>query len=111
MPVVSDASATAKRMKCRRPRSHFGHLIQEADPNPAIPSIIEFTHCKSTILSLLLSTFSNNSTNESIQSNAINIAGSGRSKKKNNFSPAATFRGLGCIGGDSDVRGLARKEG
>ncbi|KAI9079743.1 hypothetical protein K1719_038364 [Acacia pycnantha] len=103
MPVVSDASATAERMKCRRPRSHFGHLIQEADPNPAIPSIIEFTLRKSTISSLLPSTSSNNSTNESIQDNNINIAGSGCGKKKNNFSAAATFRGLGCTAGASHL--------
>ncbi|XP_028805378.1 NEP1-interacting protein-like 2 isoform X2 [Neltuma alba] len=103
MPVVSDASATAERIKCRRPRSHLGHLIQEADPNPPIPSIIEFTRCKSTISSLLLSTFSNNASNESVQGNGVNIggSGSGRSKKKNNFSAAATFRGLGCTAGAS----------
>ncbi|KAI9079138.1 hypothetical protein K1719_038864 [Acacia pycnantha] len=100
-PVVSDASATTECMKCRRPRSNFGYLIQEVDLNPAIPSIIEFTHCKSTISYLLLSTFSNNSTNESIQSNDINITGSGCSKKKNNFSAVATFRGLRCIVGAS----------
>ncbi|XP_054813854.1 E3 ubiquitin-protein ligase MBR2-like [Prosopis cineraria] len=103
MPVVSDASATAEQIKWRRPRSHFGHLIQEADPNPAIPSIIQSTRCKSTISSLLLSTFSNNASNESIQGNGINIggSGSGRGKKKNNFSAAATFRGLGCSAGAS----------
>ncbi|KAI9096727.1 hypothetical protein K1719_025906 [Acacia pycnantha] len=75
--------------------------MPKRDPNPAIPSIIEFTHCKSTISSLLLSTFSNNSTNESIPSNGINVAGGGRSKKKNNFLAAATFRGLGCTAGAS----------
>ncbi|KAF7819915.1 E3 ubiquitin-protein ligase MBR2 isoform X1 [Senna tora] len=98
MPVVSEVSAG--NMKCsRRPRNQFGHpnhhSIPEPDPNPPIPSsIIQSTRCKSTISSLLLSTFSNN--------NASGEAAhrGGRHKKKNNFS-AASFRGLGCTAGAS----------
>ncbi|KAF3975293.1 hypothetical protein CMV_001453 [Castanea mollissima] len=58
-------------------------------PNPQIPSIIQSCRCKSTISSLLLSTFSNtNTTNEATPINSS-------TKKKNNFT-STTFRGLGC---------------
>ena len=92
MPVVT----VGEHMKLRRPRSDLSHLnqpISESDPNPSIPSIIQSTRCKSTISSLLLSTFSNNTTsgpNESLPSSIITT-----NRKKNNFS-SATLRGLGC---------------
>ncbi|KAI4350961.1 hypothetical protein L6164_005363 [Bauhinia variegata] len=98
MPVATEASTVAEHIKWRRPRNQFSQAIAEADPNPQIPSIIQSTRCKSTISSLLLSTFSNNSTNETIQGN-IN-GGGHNNKKKNNFS-AASFRGLGCTAGAS----------
>uniref|UniRef100_A0A7N2MRD1 RING-type E3 ubiquitin transferase n=2 Tax=Quercus lobata TaxID=97700 RepID=A0A7N2MRD1_QUELO len=93
MPVV-DETTGLEQVKWRRPRNQFQHQpISEMDPptspNPQIPSIIQSSRCKSTISSLLLSTFSNtNSTNEATPTNA-------NTKKKNNFT-SATFRGLGC---------------
>ncbi|KAK7358189.1 hypothetical protein VNO77_00113 [Canavalia gladiata] len=88
MPVVTDTTKTtvAEHMKWRRPRNQFHHHISQTDPNPQIPSIIQSTRCKSTISSMLLSTFSNTS-NETPTING---------RKKSNFSAAATFRGLGC---------------
>ncbi|KAK7320127.1 hypothetical protein RJT34_04861 [Clitoria ternatea] len=104
MPVVTDTTTTtiAEHMKWRRPRNqlrqHHHHHISETDPNPQIPSIIQSTRCKSTISSLLLSTFSNNNTSSSSSNETptptINV------RKKTNFS-AATFRGLGCTAGAS----------
>ncbi|XP_023519760.1 uncharacterized protein LOC111783108 isoform X1 [Cucurbita pepo subsp. pepo] len=92
MPVAPQTSTIGEHINLRRPRSHFSQPISESDPNPSIPSIIQSTRCKSTISSLLLSTFSNNSTtaaNECLPSSIATI------RKKNNFS-SATFRGLGC---------------
>lgn len=67
-------------MKWRRPRNN--KPVSETDTRP----ILQSTRCKSTISSLLLSTFSNETTN-----------------KKTNFSAAAaTFRGLGCSAGASE---------
>lgn len=93
MPVLTQTSTIGEQIKLRRPRTHLNQPISESDPNPPqIPSIIQSTRCKSTISSLLLSSFSNNSTsgaNESLPSSIITH------RKKNNFS-SATFRGLGC---------------
>ncbi|PON38942.1 43kDa postsynaptic protein [Parasponia andersonii] len=100
MPVLAETCSTmAEHMKLRRPRSQFGQLISETDPNPhEIPSIIQSTRCKSTISSLLLSTFSsNNSNNAPNEAMPINIH---NPKKKNNFS-SSTLRGLGCTAGSS----------
>ncbi|KAJ7970338.1 RING/U-box superfamily protein [Quillaja saponaria] len=97
MPVVAEPSAIEEQVKWRRPRNQLSLPILETDPNPQIPSIIQSTRCKSTISSLLLSTFSNTTNNETKNTNvnsAIN------NKKKNNFT-AATFRGLGCTAGAS----------
>ncbi|XP_075661570.1 uncharacterized protein LOC142631311 isoform X2 [Castanea sativa] len=93
MPVV-DETTGLEQIKWRRPRNQFQHQpISEMDPptspNPQIPSIIQSSRCKSTISSLLLSTFSNtNTANEATPTNSS-------TKKKNNFT-SATFRGLGC---------------
>lgn len=93
MPVLTQTSTIGEQIKLRRPRTHLNQPISESDLNPPqIPSIIQSTRCKSTISSLLLSSFSNNSTsgaNESLPSSIITH------RKKNNFS-SATFRGLGC---------------
>lgn len=96
MPVATHTPTVGEHMKLRKPKTHLNHLnqpISESDPNPSsIPSIIQSTRCKSTISSLLLSTFSNNTTsggNESLPSSIIT------NRKKNNFS-SATLRGLGC---------------
>ncbi|KAF3438599.1 hypothetical protein FNV43_RR21362 [Rhamnella rubrinervis] len=96
---MPETSTVAEHMKLRRPRSQFIQPISESDPNPQqIPSIIQSTRCKSTISSLLLSTFSttnsNSNANESLPTNINN------NKKKNNFT-SATFRGLGCTAGAS----------
>lgn len=93
MPVVTQVSTVGEQIKLRRPRSHLSQPISESDPNPSsIPSIIQSTRCKSTISSLLLSTFSNNTTSGANESLPSSIA---TNRKKNNFS-SATFRGLGC---------------
>ncbi|RDX88154.1 putative E3 ubiquitin-protein ligase RHG1A [Mucuna pruriens] len=104
MPVVTDTTTptVGEHIKWRRPRNQFSHHhhhhqpISETDPNPQIPSIIQSTRCKSTISSLLLSTFSNNTSSNDTPT----INGSAKSRKKSNFS-AATFRGLGCTAGAS----------
>ncbi|XP_021810887.1 uncharacterized protein LOC110754158 [Prunus avium] len=85
MPVVTESSTTvAENIKWRRPRSQFSQPISDTDPTP---SIIQSTRCKSTISSLLLSSFTTN-TNETLPTSLNN-------KKKTNFS-SSTFRGLGC---------------
>lgn len=75
-----------QQQQWRRPRNQFP--ISETDPNPQIQS----TRCKSTISSLLLSTFSNETTTTSVQSQATL-----NSSKKSNFS----VRRLGCTAGAS----------
>ncbi|KAL1365915.1 hypothetical protein HN51_013864 [Arachis hypogaea] len=90
--VTTEAPTTvAEHIKWRRPRNQLSqrnHIIaEETDPRPQIQS----TRCKSTISSLLLSTFSNNSTSSN--------DGGSQSRKKSNFSAAATLRGLGCTAG------------
>ncbi|KAM6569232.1 hypothetical protein CsatB_017217 [Cannabis sativa] len=99
MPVLTDTSTMAEHVKLRRPRRQFGQLISETDPHPhEIPSIIQSTRCKSTISSLLLSTFStnNNNTNNPNETIPLNL----HNKKKNNFT-SSNFRGLGCTAGSS----------
>ncbi|KAK2439596.1 RING/U-box superfamily protein [Trifolium repens] len=63
--------------------------ILETDPNNTkqIRPIIQSTRCKATISSLLLSTFSNETTSQQPTNN---------NKKINFSSAAATIRGLGC---------------
>lgn len=108
MPVVTGS------VELRRPKSQFAQLISETDPDPPqaqqIPSIIQSTRSKSTISSLLLSTFlhtnTNTNNNNNIDSNEAvlpmnnNSNNNNNVKKKNNFS-SATFRGLGCTAGSS----------
>ncbi|WVZ20104.1 hypothetical protein V8G54_007426 [Vigna mungo] len=69
---------------------HHHHPIPESDPNPQIPSIIQSTRGKSTISSLLLCTFSNNTPSSNNDIAIINATA--QSKKKTNFS-AATSQG------------------
>ncbi|XP_022994273.1 E3 ubiquitin-protein ligase MBR2-like isoform X1 [Cucurbita maxima] len=92
MPVVTRASTMDEHIKLRRPRSHLRQPISESDPNPSIPSIVQSTRCKSTISSLLLSTFTNNATNGTNESLPSSVP---TNRKKTHFS-SATFRGLGC---------------
>ncbi|XP_020221867.1 uncharacterized protein LOC109804452 [Cajanus cajan] len=89
MPVVTNNTTTvAEHIKWRRPRNQFHSPISGTDPNPQIQS----TRAKSTISSLLLSTFSNNN------NDTPTINGGAPSRKKSNFS-SATLRGLGCTAG------------
>ncbi|GAV81974.1 zf-RING_2 domain-containing protein [Cephalotus follicularis] len=85
----SSSSTIAENMRLRRPRNQMNQQpINEPDPSPRIPSILQSTRCKSSISSLFLSTFSkNNTTNETTPTPTTNTNTS--SKKKN------TFRGLG----------------
>ncbi|CAL0331103.1 unnamed protein product [Lupinus luteus] len=94
MPVITEATTkvVAENMKWRKPRNQIN--ITETDPNPQNPSLTQITTCKSTISSLLLSTFSNTNNNENTSNRNHH-----HSKKKTNFSAAATFRGLGCTAG------------
>ncbi|XP_021727569.1 uncharacterized protein LOC110694703 [Chenopodium quinoa] len=56
MAAISSDHTIADHLKCRKPRNHHS-----SDPNnPQMPSIIQSTRCKSSISSLLLSTFSTN---------------------------------------------------
>jgi len=106
MPVVTNTTTPTveEHIKWRRPRNQFNHHhhhhhpISESDPNPQIPSIIQSTRGKATISSLLLSTFSNNTSSSNNDTPTIN--GTAPSKKKSNFS-TATLRGLGCTAGAS----------
>lgn len=96
MPVVTE------HRKWRKHRKRFSHSIQETDPNPQISSIIQSTRCKSTISSLLLSTFSNNTTsNETTHASGQNRKNNNTKKKNNSNFSEATFRGLGCTAGAS----------
>ena len=81
MPVVAEGSTVAEHIRLRRPRSQ---PIPETDPSPEIPSIIQSARCKSSISSLILSTFSNS-----------NESGNGASGGRKNFA-SAKFRVLGC---------------
>ncbi|GFZ12235.1 RING/U-box superfamily protein [Actinidia rufa] len=76
MPIiVPDSSTTAEPIRYRRPRNR---PTSDTDPDPPqMPSIPQFTGCKSSISSLLLS-------------NPITAT-----PKKKNFA-SGSFRGLGC---------------
>ncbi|KAE9600252.1 hypothetical protein Lal_00045625 [Lupinus albus] len=80
MPIVTE------HMEWRKHRNRLSHTISETDPNPQVSSIIQSTSCKSTISSLLFSTFSNNTSNETKH----------KKKKSNSNFSATTLRGLGC---------------
>ncbi|XP_015882798.2 uncharacterized protein LOC107418609 isoform X2 [Ziziphus jujuba] len=105
---MPEASTVAEHIKFRRPRTQFIQPISETDPNPQqIPSIIQSTRCKSTISSLLLSTFSTTNTNTNNANESLPTTihshhnhNHNSNKKKNNFT-SATFRGLGCTAGAS----------
>ncbi|KAA8542744.1 hypothetical protein F0562_023896 [Nyssa sinensis] len=99
MPVVvAENSTIAEHIRYRKPRNQ---LVPYTDPNPPqIPSIIQSTRCKSTISSLLLSTFtttssSSSSTNENTTATTTTTTSATNNTKKKNFA-SATFRGLGC---------------
>ncbi|KAA8541291.1 hypothetical protein F0562_025254 [Nyssa sinensis] len=91
MPVVvAENSTIAEHIRYRKPRNQ---LITDTDPNPPqLPSIIQSTRCKSTISSLLLSTFTNTSANENTTAANTTATATNNTKKKK----SAAFRGLGC---------------
>ncbi|KAK7380062.1 hypothetical protein VNO78_32430 [Psophocarpus tetragonolobus] len=78
-----------------RTRDQFRHPISETDPNPQIPSIIQSSHTKSTISSLLSSFSTSNETTHDRDQNRNN-----NNKSSRKFS-AAAFRGFGCTAGAS----------
>ncbi|XWS50769.1 hypothetical protein CRYUN_Cryun12cG0116200 [Craigia yunnanensis] len=92
MPFLTETSTIAEHLKLRRPARNQIN-ITETDPNPLpeIPSVIQSTRSKSSISSLLLSTFSstNNETTTTLQPST-------NSKKKANPFSQSTLRGLGC---------------
>ncbi|XP_043700022.1 uncharacterized protein LOC122650692 [Telopea speciosissima] len=98
MAAVAENTTAAEEIRFRRPRNQ---PITTSDPDPQIPSIIQSTRRKSTISSLLLSTFTNNTNNSNMNNirnsnnnNVSNVSSTLQHKKKNFTS--ATFRGLGC---------------
>ncbi|KAL2934198.1 E3 ubiquitin-protein ligase MBR1 [Bienertia sinuspersici] len=76
-------STIGEHLKWRKPRNNQQHSRTITDPNPQMPSIIQSTGCKSTISSLLLSTFTNHE-NPHNKNNA-------RKSFKN-----SSLRGFGC---------------
>ncbi|KAL6973584.1 RING-type E3 ubiquitin transferase [Sarracenia purpurea var. burkii] len=92
MPViVADNPTIAEHIRYRRPRNQ---PILETDPDPPnISSILQSTKCKSTISSLLLSTFT--TTNDHPTPTTTTASPTTNTPKKKNF-PSGTFRGLGC---------------
>ncbi|TKY44753.1 E3 ubiquitin-protein ligase MBR2 [Spatholobus suberectus] len=97
MPVVTE------HMKWRRSRNQFRHPISGTDSNPQIPSIIQPSHNKSTISSLLSSFPTNTSTtsNETPHDRDQNRNNNNNNNKSNRKFSAATFRGFGCTAGAS----------
>ncbi|KAJ4972508.1 hypothetical protein NE237_005682 [Protea cynaroides] len=101
MAAVADNSTAAEDIRFRRARNQ---PITASDRDPQIPSIIQSARCKSTISSLLLSTFTintNNSdmnnirnSNTSNNNNDSDVSSTLQHRKKNFTS--ARFRGLGC---------------
>ncbi|GAU12854.1 hypothetical protein TSUD_73410 [Trifolium subterraneum] len=92
MPFVTQETTKTEQWR-KLHRNPIGYKpILETDPNTKqIRPIIQSTRCKSTISSLLLSTFSNETTTSQQPNN----------KKINFSSAAATIRGLGCTAGAS----------
>lgn len=80
--LVSDTSNSTigEHLKWRKPRKHQS---RPTDPNPEMSSIIQSTRCKSTISSLLLSTFTNheNTRNKNYPKKTLK---------------SSTLRGFGC---------------
>ncbi|XP_042500314.1 uncharacterized protein LOC122078408 [Macadamia integrifolia] len=98
MAAVAENPKAAEEIRLRRPRNQ---PISTSDPDPQIASIIQSTRRKSTISSLLLSTFTNNTNNTNTKNvrnsnnNNVSDVSSTLQHKKKNFT-SATFRGLGC---------------
>ncbi|XP_043695223.1 uncharacterized protein LOC122645887 [Telopea speciosissima] len=97
----AENSTAAEEIRFRRPRNQ---PMTASDRDPQIPSIIQSTRSKSTISSLLLSTFTNNTNNSDMNNirnsntsnnNNVSDVSSTLQHKKKNFT-SSTFRGLGC---------------
>ncbi|GAB4861010.1 hypothetical protein Ancab_036171 [Ancistrocladus abbreviatus] len=86
MPVGAESSTIAEHIRLRRPRNQ---ILSDPDSNPHIPSIIQSTRCKSTISSLLLSTFTNTQ-----NKNSSNNGSNSENRKKG--SRNSGLRGFGC---------------
>ncbi|XWS37627.1 hypothetical protein CRYUN_Cryun19dG0061000 [Craigia yunnanensis] len=87
----SSSSTIAEHLKLRKPpRNQIN--ITETDPNPVpeIPSVIQSTRSKSSISSLLFSTFS------SANNETTTLQPSANTRKKANPFSQSTLRGLGC---------------
>ncbi|KAK9278501.1 hypothetical protein L1049_028067 [Liquidambar formosana] len=94
MPGIAENSTIAEHIRLRRPRNQAS--ISYSDPTtPHIPSLIQSTRCKSSISSLLFSTFSTNTTTTTTTTNDDTDTTANNSNKKKNFT-TSTFRGLGC---------------
>ncbi|XAR67542.1 hypothetical protein NMG60_11002334 [Bertholletia excelsa] len=79
----------AEHMRYRRPRNE---PLSESDLNPPqMPPIIHSTRCKSTISSLLLSTFTPTNDHTPTTPTATTPV-----PKKKNITSGSTFRGFGC---------------
>ncbi|XP_042500377.1 uncharacterized protein LOC122078462 [Macadamia integrifolia] len=95
MAAVAENPKAAEEIRLRR------QPISTSDPDPQIASIIQSTRRKSTISSLLLSTFTNNTNNTNTKNvrnsnnNNVSDVSSTLQHKKKNFT-SATFGGLGC---------------
>ncbi|GAB4845254.1 hypothetical protein Ancab_038664 [Ancistrocladus abbreviatus] len=86
MPVVAESSTSAEHIRLRR---HRNQILSDSDSIPHIPSIIQSTRRKSTVSSLLLSTFSNTQTKS-----YANGSKSNDNRKKG--SKHSGLRGFGC---------------
>ncbi|OMO49455.1 hypothetical protein COLO4_38531, partial [Corchorus olitorius] len=89
----SSSSTIAEHLKLRRQPRNQINITEETDPNPVpeIPSVIQSTRSKSSISSLLLSTFSSNNNETS-----TNLQPSTNTRKKANPFSQSSLRGLGC---------------
>ncbi|KAG5522573.1 hypothetical protein RHGRI_034658 [Rhododendron griersonianum] len=88
IPVSSQSSTIAEHLGYRRPTRN--HPIPDPDPDPQqMPSLVQSTRCKSTISSLLLSTFTPTNTTTTT---------------KNKATPSgSSFMGLGCAAASAQV--------
>ncbi|XP_022766143.1 uncharacterized protein LOC111311023 isoform X2 [Durio zibethinus] len=108
---ASSSSTITERLKLRKqPRNQINMTetdVTDPNPVPEIPSIIQSTRSKSSISSLLLSTFS--STNNETKTRSLQP--STNTKKKGNPFSQCTLRGLGCTASASQqvsVRAIIR---
>ncbi|XVF53863.1 hypothetical protein PTKIN_Ptkin05aG0133400 [Pterospermum kingtungense] len=99
----SSSSTIAEHLKLRRPH-RYQINVAETDPNPLpdIPSVIQSTRSKSTISSLLLSTFSSTNNETTSAATTATLQPPTNTKKKANTFSQSTLRGLGCTASASE---------